>query len=262
MNYQMVPLGVRGDFKIYGVRFNGGNFMFWHKISISVIKEVAVVFEEKYQNMNLSDDMILLSLNGINDYQSWINIINIFIEIMKSDKSKIKFQFVVGSEEQARVVEKLGNQLGILFEINNVNVVVDSVQKENKINVEVVNDSNVEQIFYVDANGNILNSDGNVVGRLGDGVHKINSDDNSLLNENQKIGYIGDYKNMISGGNSLGKGKVLTYKNPNAGTSLMPEEGHVAPPLNRAAFISFPVIIFILSALMLVGSVILLFVLD
>ena len=261
MNYQMVPLGVRGDFKIYGVRFSDGNFMFWHKVNISVIKKVAVVFEEKYQNMELGDDMILLSLKGINDYQIWVNIINIFIEIMKSDKSKINFQFVVGSEEQSRVVERLGKDIGILFEINIVNAVVESVQEGNEFNKEVTRLSNVEQIFYLDNNGNILNSAGNVVGRIGDGIHNINPEDNSLLNGNQKIGYIGDYKNMDIGGNSLSKGKMLTYKNPNA-PSLRLEEDHVAPALNRAAFVSFPILIFILSALMLIGSMILLFILD
>lgn len=262
MSYQMVPLGVSGNFKIYGVRFDGGNFMFWHKISISVIKKVIVVFEEKYQDMYLGDDMILLSLIGINNYEKWTNIINIFIEIMKSDKSKINFQFVVGSDEQARVVDKLGKEIGVLFEINNVNVVVASVQEENKVNDEVMNDSNLEQVFYLDNNSNILNNDGNVIGRIGDGFYNINPVDNSLLKKNQKIGYIGDYKNMEVGGNALGNARKLSLVNQNATPSISPAEDHVAPSLNRAAFISFPVIIFILSALMLIGSVVLLFILD
>ena len=106
----------------------------------------------------------------------------------------------------------------------------------------------VEQVFFVDEEGNIFNNNADIIGKLGNDGYRINYEDNSLVRYDKIVGYIGDY-------NDMGKTTNNTHSKPNVRT-LKKEN-------NRSVgFVSLPVIMFVLSALLLIGSVILLFVLE
>lgn len=268
MDYQKVPLGVKGQFELNGVRFSGGSFIYWKKSTTTNITDIIIVFDKKYESIGVKDGVVVLSLKGIINYQDLSEAIRIFLKILNVIHFNVRLLFIVENDNQRQVAEALGNTFGISFLLQNVNSNLENVEQNiNQINNEKSNlvdslSDDVEQVFYLDGN-NILNDDGLPIGSLGNDGYEFHFEDNSLYKNGRKIGYIGDYKNMKSNGASLGNGKVLTFKNPNAGPSFSNPD-HVAPSLpNRsAAFVSFPVIMFILSALMLIGSIMLLFILD
>jgi hypothetical protein len=104
------------------------------------------------------------------------------------------------------------------------------------------------QVFYIDENNYLLDSNGQVIEKLGNGVYGIDYDTNSITKNGKIAGSIGDYKDM---------GKADTYNKSNVRVlRKLPDDN------KSAAFISFPVIMFVLSTLLLIGSVLLLFVLD
>lgn len=105
-----------------------------------------------------------------------------------------------------------------------------------------------EQVFYIDEVGNILDNSGEAVGKVNYDGYRVNSEDNSLLRYDNFVGYIGNYKDM---GKSISKDRAKVKR------LVKSEENE-----KSAAFVSFPVVMFILSALLLIGSVLLLFVLD
>ena len=101
--------------------------------------------------------------------------------------------------------------------------------------------------YYLDEQYNIYNSDGNIFGRVGQNGVWVDYNTNTLVVNGKLVGYVGDYKDMGKSLESLNKNNVRVKKK---------EEN------KSAAFVSLPVIMFILSAMLLVGSIILLFVLE
>lgn len=101
--------------------------------------------------------------------------------------------------------------------------------------------------YYLDEQYNIYNSDGNIIGRVGQNGVWVDYNTNTLVVNGKLVGYVGDYKDMGKSLESLNKNNVRVKKK---------EEN------KSAAFVSLPVIMFILSAMLLVGSIILLFVLE
>jgi len=120
-----------------------------------------------------------------------------------------------------------------------------SVEEREEQTREVLNE------FYIDEEYNVYNSDGIVMGKIGQDGLSIDYNNNTLMKNGQSMGYVGDYKDM---------GKSNNRSKPNVRTLKKPP---VKDTQNKsAAFVSFPVIMFILSGLLLIGSVVLLFVLD
>lgn len=115
----------------------------------------------------------------------------------------------------------------------------------------VVNDEQEREVlgeFYFDDDYNVYDNNGEVIGKNGqDGVwmsYDSNTGVSKLVVNGKVMGYIDHIKNMnIKKTNK----HVLTKKKPE---------------YKSAAFVSLPVIIFVLSAMLLIGSVILLFVLK
>lgn len=107
-----------------------------------------------------------------------------------------------------------------------------------------------EQVFYLSPQGEIYDEDSKLIGRLGQG-YRMNYNDNTLLRDGQVIGVIGDYRDM-------GKNKENIYSKPKVRTLEKP----IGSQNKSAAFISLPVVVFIISALLLIVSGVLLFVLD
>ena len=110
----------------------------------------------------------------------------------------------------------------------------------------------VGQEFYIDDEYNVYNSEGAVIGRIGQEGLLIDYTNNTLVKNGQTMGYVGDYNDMGKGNqNNKNKPKVRTFKKPQENSQN-----------KSAAFVSLPVIMFVLSAMLLIGSIILLFVLH
>ena len=110
----------------------------------------------------------------------------------------------------------------------------------------------VGQEFYIDDEYNVYNSEGAVIGRIGQEGLLIDYTNNTLVKNGQTMGYVGDYNDMGKGNqNNKNKSNVKTLKKPQENSQY-----------KSAAFVSLPVIMFVLSAMLLIGSIILLFVLD
>ena len=121
--------------------------------------------------------------------------------------------------------------------------------KEDKNNVQ---SREVGREFYVDGMYNVYNSDGVAIGRIGQEGLLIDSSNNTLVKNGQPMGYVGDY-------NDMGKDNQNGKKKQNVRTLKKPQEHSQN---KSAAFVSLPVIMFVLSTMLLIGSIILLFVLD
>lgn len=123
--------------------------------------------------------------------------------------------------------------------------------KDVQLEDEEEQQRNVEQEYFIDEEYNIYMKDGQMVGRVGQNGYMPNYQDNTLLKDGQVVGVIGDYK-------SMNHTKDNVYVKPAVRTLTKPG----LEPTKKAGFISFPVILFIFSALLLVGSAVLLFVMD
>ena len=122
---------------------------------------------------------------------------------------------------------------------------------DGELNYEEEQIRNIEEeIYFLSSQGEIYDNESNLIGRLGQEGYRINYNDNTLLKDGVVMGYIGDYKD-------IGKSKDNVYSKPKVRTLEKPKYSN-----KNAAFVSLPVIIFIISALLLIVSGILLFVLD
>lgn len=113
----------------------------------------------------------------------------------------------------------------------------------------VVNDEQEREIlneFYLDENYNVYDNSGTVIGKIGQNGLIIDYNNNTLMMNGKMMGNIGDYKDM-------GKGKTVEKKN----TRVLKKDEN-----KSVGFVSLPVVMFVLSAMLLIGSVILLFVLE
>lgn len=129
------------------------------------------------------------------------------------------------------------------------------VEKNNDNDVDLVKEEEIErniesEVYYLGSSGEIYNKDGKIVGRLGVGGYSVN-ENNNLLRYNNVIGVIGDI-------NDMGVNKTETKANVRV---LKKPDRPVYSSDNKksAAFVSLPVIIFIISLLLLIGSGIILF---
>lgn len=99
--------------------------------------------------------------------------------------------------------------------------------------------------YYLDEEYNIYDGEGNVLGKVGQNGVWVDYNTNTLVMNGKLVGYVGDYKNM---------GRGTEKKNKNVRVKKKEEN-------KSAAFVSLPVIMFVLSAMLLIGAMILLFVL-
>lgn len=138
INYEIVPLKGHNQYDLNGVRFDGKSFMFWKKKNVQAIKQVVVIFNKNYENIQINDDMMVLSLKTLNDYQDLYNAMMIFEQILKSNQMEVKFQFIVENENQEKMAEALGNRCRISFVVYNVNKSRDkNLQASGSKTVEV-----------------------------------------------------------------------------------------------------------------------------
>ena len=130
-NYEVVPLRGQEQFDLNGVRFNGKRFLFWKKKSTDRVKQIIVIFDRKYENVQVHDGVMVVSFNGLTNYRDLRDAIMVFLQIVQESKS-VQFQFVVDNENQRQVADALGKEFGILYEVHLVN----KKKKDNIDNVE------------------------------------------------------------------------------------------------------------------------------
>lgn len=100
--------------------------------------------------------------------------------------------------------------------------------------------------YYLDDEGNVYSGDNTIIGKVGQNGIWVDHNTNTLVMNGRLRGYVDDYKNM----------RMSVEKN-NKHVRVRRKDGN-----KDAAFVSLPVIMFVLSAMLLVGSIILLFVLK
>lgn len=115
LNYNIVPLGGSSLVEINGVRYSEGkNFIFWKNRGNLPINEVVVVFDKEHENIKSQDGRVIVSLKELNSYQDLANAINICRNIMGAD---VRFRFAVFNDNQRKLAEELGKNLGITYDI-------------------------------------------------------------------------------------------------------------------------------------------------
>lgn len=131
MNYEVVPLKGPSQYELNGVRFRGKNFMYWKNRSSRSVMGVTVVFSRDQENVPVSDGVIILSLKGLTNYNDLKEAILIFQQVVSNQK--LRFQFVVGNEEEKKVAEALGRDFSLFYEIRETwkqkDETIDAVRK-------------------------------------------------------------------------------------------------------------------------------------
>lgn len=100
--------------------------------------------------------------------------------------------------------------------------------------------------YYLDDEGNVYSGDNTIIGKVGQNGIWVDHNTNTLVMNGRLMGYVDDYKNM-----------GMSVEKNNKHVRVRKKEEKM-----NAAFVSLPVIMFVLSAMLLVGSIILLFVLK
>lgn len=164
------------------------------------------------------------------------------------------------NENKYSVAEEQGDKVQVVnptvvnstISSNGVKNTNSSVSYESDIKYEEVQERNMDsdKLLYLDEEYNIY--DANVsyerpIGKVGFNGYELDLDKNCVVRHGNFEGYVSDYK-------EIGKSNSNVYVKPKVRTLEKQDK--------NAAFVSFPVIIFVLSFLLLVGSAILLFVVD
>lgn len=157
MNYNVIPLNGGEQFELFGVKFRDKSFMFWKKKGNQPIKEVMIVFDKKNENMEVREGTIILSLKGLNDNHDLKDAILIFLDIIKN--KQIKFKFIINNENEKEFFESLGKEIGISFEIKNID------KKLKKMEEEITNQKlEVGSTLTIEKNDNGVDKQITVVG--------------------------------------------------------------------------------------------------
>ena len=234
-------------------------YLFWVPQSGMSSRVIDVYFDN--ERCVLKEGKVGLSLNGNRDINVLVSGVNVFRQIMKVNENNMSFCFIPFNEEERKLSMDLGRTLGIIYTIDDSNY--RRVIENNSFN-------NNDRVVYLEGN-EIRDADSDtLIGIVNQDGFSVNWDNNSIENNGRFVGFIGDKSFKVQGGNPQGKSTAITK-------TLMPGYAVQASRMSGAvshepsgeigrrrdaAFVSLPVIMFVLSAMMLIGSIILLFVLD
>ena len=133
----------------------------------------------------------------------------------------------------------------------------------NLTKLDVASKSELD-VYYVDSSGIIYNKDGNAIGQVGVNDYLIDPN-NNLIKNNKVLGEIGDINDMgKSSTKSIGNDNVIDFEKAKSKRRVYKPERPRSGIVNTnneksAAFISLPIILFIISLVLLVVSGIILF---
>lgn len=156
------------------------------------------------------------------------------------------------SEEKNKDVNASGISLNINSNTISSNQYGSRMDREN---TQLVAE---KQEFYLDDSNCIWDIKGNFIGEVGKNGVWVDYKTNSLIMNGRLMGYIDSYKNMGGHGPMSASGGKESSVHENPKKLIL----HKSSGRASAAFVSLPVIMFILSAMLLIGSLILLFVLE
>ena len=259
MEYNISICNQNDKVKSYFLRF-GSNFMFlfWMPQSGKSSSVIDIYFNN--ERCVLKEDRVGLSLNGIIDINILVSGINVFKKVMKVDSNGMSFCFIPFNEKEYELAYVLGSRIGKF-------VIDDSNYKKTEISNNVsLSGNNNDIVVYLEGN-EIRDDKYNLVGYVNQDGFSVNWNNNSIERYGVFVGFIGDKSLKVEDRNSQGKSNTRTLM-PGYMASAKGMGGiisHEPSGLIRrrdAAFVSLPVIMFVLSFMMLIGSIILLFILD
>lgn len=109
MKYSITKLN-DNNYNLFGIKLdNGSKCIYWSNKDITEYKEIIVIFDNK-NVINVSDGQVCISLNGVNDKEDAMNMINaIGRELYKDGKNitKIKFRFMVDNKEEDSISNRI-----------------------------------------------------------------------------------------------------------------------------------------------------------
>lgn len=259
MEYNISMCNQNDKVKSYFLKFsNGFMFLFWVPQSGKSSRIIDIYFSN--ERCVLKEDRVGLSLNGIVDINNLVSGINVFKEIMKVDSNGMSFCFIPFNEKEADIASKLGSRIGKF-------VIDDSNYKREVINNNVGLNDNSDRIVYLEGN-EIRDSKDNLVGYVNRDGFSVNWENNSIERNSEFVGFIGDKSFKVQDGASQGKSNTrvkmpgYAMQASRMGGAISHEPSGEIGRRRDAAFVSLPVIMFVLSFMMLIGSIILLFILD
>lgn len=205
-------------------------------------------------------DLGQASLDMANDYDSKVNA-NLGIGVSNDDRDKVKAAYTAGDKVQMVAPSVKGFEIGTngigVESGNDSNWTSSSVDSDNNDSIKEdeiqPRDYNVGEFsFYVDGDGYIfgMNDLDNAIGKNGDGVFEVvyDNDVRMLFVNNKFEGNVRDYPDELKRQNA--KGRTLVYKK---------ERRDYGSDRDNGGFVNVPIIIFVISFLLLVGSGIILF---
>lgn len=233
-------------------------YLFWVPQSGMSSRVIDVYFDN--EKCILKEGKVGLSLNGNRDINTLVSGVNVFRQIMKVNENNMSFCFIPFNEEERKLSMDLGTLLRVIYTIDDSNY--RRVIENNSFN-------NNDRVVYLEGN-EIRDADSDaLIGIVNQDGFSVNWDNNSIENNGRFVGFIGDKSFKVQGGDQPRNGNAKTkVKMPGYAAQASRMSGAISHepsgPIRRrdAAFVSLPVIMFVLSAMMLIGSIILLFVLD
>lgn len=142
-----------------GIKFDSKMFFFWKNRSNKVLREIVVIFDNDYGNIEVLDGMIVVSLAGLKNETDLRQALKIFSGILNN--SSVKFTFLVASAEEKRMAEGLGNLLGNIYEVKNGEEYINS-KREVVEPVSVANSlgfNDVKPVIRSEVNSSVVGND-------------------------------------------------------------------------------------------------------
>lgn len=244
-------------FITYTIGFENNEYIFWAPKNHISSKVINVYFDNNIKDV--PQDLIGTSLKGILDTKTQKQALDILKQVMKSyGIDDVSYYFNPSSDEQKMSATNLSKMLE-----NNV----EEAQVDNLLEPPPADEKTYRVI-----NGRIF--DGyTIVGMIGQNGYTFDSDTNAVYQNGNFVAWIGDDTNReVNNEMTTGKGSAKSlslvpgYMKETPKYSIVStnasgpigEERH----LGRAAFVNLPIIMFVLSLLLLISSIVLLFILD
>lgn len=255
--YSMEVSHENATFITYTVEFENNKYIFWAPKNRISSKVINVYFDNNIKEV--PSDLIGASLNGIIDIKAQKQALDILKQIMKTyGIDDVSYYFNPNSDEQKMSATNLREMLE-----NNL----EEVQPNNSLE-----QSQVGEKTYRVINGRIF--DGyTMIGMIGQDDYTFDSDTNAVYQNGNFVAWIGDDANReVNNEMTTGKGSAKSLSLVPGYMKEAPKYSNVSTnasgpiggekQLGRAAFVNLPVIMFILSILLLISSIIILYILD
>ena len=254
--YSMKVSHENATFITYTVEFENNKYIFWAPKNRISSKVINVYFDNNIKEV--PSDLIGVSLNGIIDIKAQKQALDILKQIMKTyGIDDVSYNFNPNSDEQKMSATNLREMLE-----NNL----EEVQPNNSLE-----QSQVGEKTYRVINGRIF--DGyTMIGMIGQDGYTFDSNTNAIYQNGVFKGWIGDNNSNQKDNNNMtaGKGNIKSLapgymkEAPKYSSVSTNASGPIGgeKQLGRAAFVNLPIIIFILSLLLLISSIIILYILD